>query len=104
MDKSEKSPVHWEMEAVRIMHELKNNSREFSADDFYRLTSELGMPEVEYKRLAGSLFKRWKAAGLIVKSNRFILSKRNNSTPLPVWSGVAQPQKQLASELEKAAN
>jgi hypothetical protein len=46
------------------------------------------MPKAEIKRLAGAVFRRFQAEGLIEKTATFKLSKRNGSSPLPIWKAV----------------
>ena len=86
--------MEWEIEANRIMFQLKATYPDWTADDFYKLATEVSMPPNIIKQLSGALFKAFKAAGYIQKTKEFRLSTRNGSTPLPVWKAVLQSEKQ----------
>lgn len=71
--------------ADEIMFLLIRTRSEFTADSFYGAARELRFPPAMIKKLSGSSFKKFQAAGYIKKTNRYRLSERNRSTPLPVW-------------------
>ena len=84
----ERDNSDYERIATSIIFTLKEKGTEFTADDFYRLAREEAMPPELIKRFSGSLFRRFQAAGYIEKTDRYILSERNGSTPLPVWIAI----------------
>lgn len=86
MHDNQPTEAHWQCEANGIMFDLKDRLTEFTADDFYRAARAVQMPPELIKRFAGSFFRRFQAAGYIVKTDRFLLSERNGSTPLPIWT------------------
>lgn len=71
-----------------IMFGLMQQDVEFTADEFYKAARFHGMPPDLIKKYAGSYFKIFQAAGYIQKTDRYRLSERNGSTPLPVWVKV----------------
>ena len=77
--------AEWEFEATKIMFKLKDELRVFTADDFYRLARAQAMPPALLKKFSGSMFRQFAAAGYIKKTDKFRLSERNGSSPLPVW-------------------
>jgi hypothetical protein len=71
--------------ADEIMFKIIRIHSEFTADTFYECARSNNMPPAIIKKLAGSVFKQFQAAGYIQKTDRYRLSQRNQSTPLPVW-------------------
>jgi hypothetical protein len=69
----------------KVMHELMEGT-EFNADDFFELCRREGLSYEHIKRISGSLFKSFKAAGRIGKTGSFRLSQRQGSAPLPIWT------------------
>jgi hypothetical protein len=79
----------WSEEMCKIMFELMAAWPDcFTADEFYELCANANLPCNEIKRLAGAVFRQFQAAGHIEKTSTFRLSKRNGSSPLPVWKAV----------------
>jgi hypothetical protein len=71
--------------ADEIMFWLIKRGEEFTADDFYDQARNENMPPDLIRKFSGSYFKKYQAAGYIQQTDRFELSKRNGSSPLPVW-------------------
>jgi hypothetical protein len=86
----ERDSAEYHRIATEIMFRLFQSENEFSADDFYRLARREAMPPDLIKRYSGSMFRQFQAAGYIEKTDRFILSERNGSTPLPVWKSSGE--------------
>ena len=76
----------WPRKASEFMfHLIATMPNGFNADNFYDLCVGATMPPDVIRRLAGKLFREFQAAGYIVKTAQYTLSKRNGSSPLPVW-------------------
>lgn len=71
--------------ATEIMFQLIQSGEEFSADDWFCKARDESMPPDLIKKLSGSQFKEYQASGYIEKTGGYILSKRNGSSPLPLW-------------------
>ena len=84
----EKSFNEWTWIGNQIIFALMNKE-EWTADDFYTGARSWSMPPAIIKRLAGALFRQFQAAGYIEKTDRFRLSDRNGSAPLPIWQRVS---------------
>jgi hypothetical protein len=88
-DSREAMVQSWSAEMCKIMFELMAAWPDcFTADEFYELCANAQMPRTEIKRLAGAVFRRFQAEGHIEKTATFKLSKRNGSSPLPVWKAT----------------
>jgi len=74
----------WNYEAILIMSKLLELP-EFSADNYHALAVQAGMPPAQIARTVSGIFKRYAASKRIIKSNRFVLSRRNDSAVLPIW-------------------
>ena len=81
---TEKTDCDYRRDANEIMFRLMTLP-EFTADDFYDFARAGCMPPDLMKKHSGAFFRSFSAAGYIEKNGEFKLSKRNGSTPLPVW-------------------
>ncbi|MEI6192874.1 MAG: hypothetical protein WCS42_00935 [Verrucomicrobiota bacterium] len=99
----EKTPSEWAYIGNNIMFALMEQD-EFSADDFYTGARSWAMPPATIKRLAGALFRQFQAAGYIEKSDRYRLSDRNGSAPLPIWQKVSASHKLPHKQVVPAAS
>lgn len=77
--------LDYKMMATTVMFQLIETKEEFTADNFYELARAAVIPPDLIKKFSGSLFKEFQASGYIKKTDRFALSERNGSTPLPIW-------------------
>lgn len=84
----ERSYAEFNVIGENIMFQLKSSGEEFSADDFYAKARQEQIPPTVIKRLVGKLFREFQAAGFIKKTDRYVLSERNQSTPLPLWTSA----------------
>ena len=82
--------VDFDRVANDIMFTLINRDEPFSADNFYPEARKFDMPPELIKEFSGSMFRQFQAAGYINKTDKFVLSKRNGSTPLPLWIGASE--------------
>src|ERR1700761_7772723 len=92
----------WELQANEFMFHLMNTkSSGFCGDDFYELARNEGLPASVIKNLSAKLFREYQAAGYIQKTDKYRLSRRNGSTPLPIWvkylpkAEVSEPQNEV---------
>jgi hypothetical protein len=83
----------WAAKANWFMFQLVHNkSNGFCADDFYDSCRDAKMPPALIKRFAGKLFREFQSAKYIAKTDKFRLSRRNQSTPLPIWCKASEKQ------------
>ena len=79
----------WSRKTEEIMFQLiATKPTGFTADNFYKLCVEAKIPPSEIKRYAGKLFKEFQAAGYTKKTDKYELSQRNGSSPLPIWEAA----------------
>lgn len=75
----------WNWKATEIMFKLVAEYRVFTADDYYALARQIQMPPAYIAKSVSALFKSFQASGYIRKTDKFRLSNRNDSSPLPEW-------------------
>lgn len=82
----DKTVKNWTHKANWFMFQLIESKPDgFCADEFYELCRGANISPATIKSLAGKLFREFQAAGYIRKTDKFRLSRRNSSTPLPIW-------------------
>ena len=83
--------TQWSADATEIMFIIIEHYPDgFTADEFYTLARQRALPPDLIKRFAGKLFREFQASGYIEKTDKYRLSERNGSTPLPIWKKAAQ--------------
>lgn len=82
----------WQWKLTELVFKILNELPEFTADDVYAEARKLRVPPVQIAKHVPNLFKSFQAAGYIKKTDRFITSTRNDSSPLPIWVSQTPPR------------
>jgi hypothetical protein len=81
----------WQWKLTELIFNILSELPEFTADDVYAEARKLRVPPGQIAKHVPNLFKSFQAAGYIKKTDRFVTSKRNDSSPLPIWASQTPP-------------